>query len=377
MIRFIKLIPVFLLTLLLITCSQEDIVEPNGAGKLISSNDGTEATEVYRPLEANVLDFDALIREVEAEVSLYEDSDADGYWSRSQDKIDKEAELLKEYNTERQWIIDKIEEKKKAGWLRSDNRNIGGKLWETPDYFNTPAKRANVVDARINSVYGVFQLLYKLEFLKYKYKQLDELLYSTKWRNDGSSYRVGKYKATDYDCKDIAIIKKINKFKDRQWKSFGTLGLFGTENPYGKKRITKGDGELTDLRQLKLKLRAVRYIKNLVNGATFRSTSMWDYKTRKWLGWRIVYANADSDNYRHGIKYDDNGDIVYRWYDGMDWQDIFRGVSWRGWFNSCQYITDSKYPVENCQDPYFRWLRLKHYNVIRYSDFENRKEECN
>lgn len=406
MTKFINLISVVVLGLLLMTCTNDSIEIP-----ILNDTNGTEATDLISSNDTNTdgLDFDALIREVEAEVSKYEDSNADGYWSRSQDKIDKEAELLKEYNTERQWIIDRIEENK---WWFSFNDPNGWYNYErnvylTPDYFNTPAKREAEVDKAINIVYRSLTYLYKLEFLKYKHKQLHAL---SKKKNTSKNIfgLFADKQRQDYDCGDIEILKKINKTKNKQWKSFGNLGLLGQDNPYARedgkgKKIADVNGNLTEFRQAKLKLEAVKYIKRNVLDATPPSQSynvperdeegnvtngeeLWEYVLTRKIGWRPKFDinKKFSWDYPKGgytQLQNQDGKYIREWYDGLNYGKIWGSEKWQYWRNdsACRFIAnDLTYPVETCARSYFNWeVKSYHNKAISYSDFENRKETCN
>ena len=390
---FIKPITLFLLTLLLITCSK-DIVEPNGITELSSLSDGTEASEVYAPVEPIGLDFDALIREVEAEVDLYESNE---YGARSM-----EARLGKEYDETRDWIINRIEKSKSFFNRDFTSGYYKGKTefdtYEVPSFFSTPATRQAIVDKRIKKVYGVLTQLYKLDFLQYKSTQLAKLLYVSPGVSNDK-----KLRSSDYDCEDIKKIKIIDRISDNKWKSLGNLFL-GEDSPYAKKngkpkRITKGDKSqaLTDMRQLKLKVEAVKYIKELVsdatpftfynNGRAAVCINCKEINIRRKLGWHILHDSNGNEiktkptnTAQYGVfsVATGGGKLKLQWYDGMDYKYIFGEKRWKDWYNTCINDTNSKYPVENCIEPYYE-RRVKRYSneLIKNSDFNNRKEECN
>ena len=331
----IKTISVVVLGLLLITCNKDtnEILIPKDA---IGTNEGTESVEVYRPLEANVLDFDALIREVEAEVDLYESNE---YGARKSDNLSLEKwrygnrirrikrSLKAEYNT---FSLDFRDDNNKGEYEKD--------VYTTPVYFNTQEKREYHAQKRVNAIHAVLINLYELEFLEYKHDQLLDILFTDNESNIHASE--AKILAKDKISKS-GILSVINRYKEygdhvtrkfscegieqifykiangnkgvNIWKSYEDLedvddldGLIWNiiDHPYKKKngepkRIRNG-GDLLDIRQAKLRTQSADII--------------IDY-----LGSRLGWTNQIDYTYRDNTARNSAGKKIMIFHDGLSW----------------------------------------------------------
>ena len=390
MTKFTKYLPLILFTALLMTCAKEvevtvEPIEPEEQSiNQLSEIDGLEYT-----VEPYELDFDALIREIEADVDYYE-SDEFGARGDKQARID---DYNKQSETIRQSIISIIDNRARRGHLYADwsifkapYKNYYQKSrYDTPVYFNSKSKRDWNVDFAISILHGWFASIYELNFLEVKLKQLWTL-----YRSDGY-----------YNCEELAIIKKIKR--TGKWKGYGDIG-FGINNDFDDRKI-KHKGELLDLRSAKLKLFATNYVKILIDRATppnltrdvLRQTFYDANKNRvptdaellKWkltwkLGWWTQYntdgtiATASTD-VSYGQFSLGSGKRKMIWYDGLNYKSFTRTELWDKWEKNCKLNSNGRtiqHAIPYCAEPYYESVeKIKNTLIRQVKDLETNYPE--